>query len=705
MAVRLLVPLALRTLAVRVFVLGLAVWVSSPWVSSPLGGLTHTDEGMWLFSDLPLEYLREQHHFQPDANWEDRLMRSSVRFNVGGSASFVSSEGLVLTNHHVGSDTLQKLSSPGNDILANGFLARTRQDELMAPDLELNQLVSIEDVTERVNAAVQGLADTAAAAAARQAVIAEIEKEASQSTGNRCDVITLYGGGRYHLYEYKKYTDVRLVWAPEADSAFFGGDADNFEFPRYCLDACLFRVYEEGQPARVPHYLKWNSAGPAEEELVFVAGNPGSTSRIFTTAALRYERDVRMPDVLDFIRRREILLQQYSLAGPEFKRRANEEMLGFQNSRKAYMGMLAGLQDPAYIRQHAEEEAALLKRIQADPGLASYANAWQQVAETQQRRAALRQESFSLNTGIYNLARNFVRLAHEDAKPNPERLPEFRDSGRDSLRRQMLSPAPIYLDLERVKLADLMARTLEIRGAESELAEILLNGLSPAARAESLLAGTRMHDVEFRKSLYEGDRNSILTCGDPLIELALAMDAEERRLRQASEELDEVDRQAYAQIAEVMFAMQGTSVYPDATFTLRLAFGVVKGYQQNGQTIPAFTTMGGAFEHQKSHDNAPPWVLPESWHAACGSLQGATPLNFVCTADIIGGNSGSPVVNKDLELVGLIFDGNIQSLTSDFFYSEKQSRAISVHAGAITTALRTIYGAEHIADELEGSGQ
>lgn len=674
--------------------------LAAAWIVSN-SSRADADEGMWLFSNLPLEYLKKNYDFEPNEAWAEKLMRSSVRFNVGGSASFVSSEGLVLTNHHVGSDTLQKLSSEGNDILANGFLARTRDEEIPAPDLELNQLISIKDVTDKVNQAVAGASDAAAALAARRAIIAEIEKQATEETGNRCDVITLYGGGRYHLYEYKKYTDVRLVWAPEADSAFFGGDADNFEYPRYCLDACLFRVYENDKPAVIKDYLRWNSAGPSEGELVFVSGNPGSTSRIFTTDALKYQRDIRMPDVLDFIRRREILLQQFSLGSPEKKRRANDEMLGFQNSRKAYMGMLSGLQDPAYIAERVTQEQAMLAKLKEDPQLAKYADAWQQIADVQSQRAALRNESFSLNTQVYRLARTFVRLAIEDQKPNAERLPEFRDSGRESLERQLLSPATIYLDLEQAKLADLIGRTLELRGVDNPLGEVLLDGKSPAARAEEIISNTRIHDVGFRKQLYGGDRQSILTCGDPLIELALALDQEERRLRVANEELDEIERQAYAKISEVLFAIEGTSVYPDATFTLRLAFGVVKGYEENGEMIPAFTTIGGAFEHQKSHGNMAPWILPESWHAAKDRIPSDLPLNFVSTADIIGGNSGSPVINKDLELVGLVFDGNIQSLTSDFFYSDKQGRAINVHSGAITSALRNIYDAGHIADELE----
>ncbi len=658
------------------------------------------DEGMWLFNRLPKEYLEKTYNFDPDETWSDHLMKSSVRFNVGGSASFVSSNGLVLTNHHVGSDTLHKLSDADNNYFKDGFLAKSPQYELKAPDLELNQLVSITDVTDQVESRVKPSMSATEAAHERRSVIADIEQQATEKTGNRCDVITLYGGGRYHLYEYKKYTDVRLVWAPEADAAFFGGDADNFEYPRYCLDACLFRVYEDDQPAQIEHFLKWNDHGAKEGDLVFVSGNPGSTSRIYTTAALQYERDVRMPYVLDFIRRREILLQQFGLGGPELKRQAEEELLGFQNSRKAYMGMLAGLQDPRYMKQKTDEEAALIARIQSDPKLKQFADAWQQIAEVQQQRAELQKRSFSLNTRIFNIAQTLVRMAIEDEKPNTERLEEFRDSNRESLRRQLLSPAPIYPELEQTKLADLIGRTLELRGADDPLCLKILDGKSPADRASELVRGTRLFDVNYRRELADGGVSSIQASGDPNIQLALAVDDEARQLREKGDELDEIERQAYGKISEALFAIKGTSVYPDATFTLRLAFGVVKGYEEDGKSIPPWTTMAGAFEHEKAHNAEHPWKLPESWHQARPHLDGSTPLNFVCTADIIGGNSGSPVVNREGELVGLIFDGNIQSLTSDFFYTDKQGRATSVHAGAIREALRKIYDASWVAGQL-----
>ena len=655
------------------------------------------DEGMWLFNSLPVKHLKETYGFEPTEAWSEHLMKASVRFNVGGSASFVSSNGLVLTNHHVGADTLHKLSSKENNIYENGFLAKNLSDELKAPDLELNQLVSIEDVTDQVKAGVGEDLSPADAAVARRAVIANIEKASLEATGLRSDVITLYGGGRYHLYRFKKYTDVRLVWAPESAIAFFGGDADNFEYPRYCLDACIFRVYENDKPAQIEHFLKWSENGAAEDELIFVSGNPGRTSRIFTVDALKFQRDSRLPYVLDFIRRREILLTLFSQRSEENERRARDDLFGFQNSRKAYMGMIRGLQDPSFIAAKEQAEKSLRDKLKADPNLSHYVGAWDQVSEAQKKRAAMQGKSLNLNTRLFNFAQTLVQLADEDKKPNAERLPEFRDSNRKSLEQQLFSPAPIYKDLERVILADVIARAMELRGAEDPMIKKILDGKSPSARAAELVGGTKLDSVEARQALA---KEGVASSDDPLIQLAKLVDEEMRASREATEEVAEMERQAYAKIADAVFATQGTSTYPDATFSLRLAYGTVKGYEEGGKQIPAWTTMGGSFDHEAAHKAKSPWKLPASWHENREQMDGSTPFNFVSTADIIGGNSGSPVVNKDLELVGLIFDGNIQSLTANYFFSDKESRATSVHSSAIREALKSVYGADRIVSEL-----
>ncbi len=660
------------------------------------------DEGMWLFNDLPIKHLQEKHGFTPTPEWSDHVMKSCVRFNVGGSASFISSNGLVLTNHHVGSDTLFKLSNENNDYYNDGFLARSLDQELKAPDLELNQLINIKDVTAEVNASVDEGLSAADAAKARRAAIANIEKKASDESGLRSNVVTLYGGGRYHLYQYKKYTDVRLVWSPEANAAFFGGDADNFEYPRYCLDACIFRVYENDKPAKIEHFLKWSENGPAENELVFVAGNPGATSRIFTVDALKFQRDVRLPYILDFIRRREILLQQFALQGKEAARRAHDGLFGFQNARKARVGMLQGLQDPAVMAAKEQAEADLLSKIKADPNLRKYAGAWQKIADVQKRRAEQQGKGVNLNEELFNIAQQLVQMAEEDKKPSAERLPAYQDANRASLEQQLFSTAPIYKDLEQAILADVIARMVEQRGGDDDLCKQILAGKNPVDRAEELISGTRLEDPEFRKSLAGGGLTAVDESDDPMIQLARLVDSEVRAELLVTDELAEIERQAYAQIAEAKFATEGTSTYPDATFSLRLAFGPVVGYTEKGKQIPAMTDIEGAFKHEQAHEGQEYFELPASWHKAREEqkINPKTPFDFVCTADIIGGNSGSPVLNKNMELVGLIFDGNIQSLTADYLYSDRQARSVSVHSNAIRDAIRYIYDAEALADQL-----
>jgi hypothetical protein len=655
---------------------------------------------MWLFNDLPGDQLEAEYDFRPTVEWADHLMKASVRFNSGGSASFISSQGLVLTNHHVGADTLYKVSTPENNYYRDGFFARTHDEEIKAPDLELNQLISLEDVTQQVQAAVTVNMTPAEAAVARRAVMAKIEKESQDQTGLRSDVVTLYGGGRYHLYRYKKYTDVRLVWAPEAAIAFFGGDADNFEYPRYDLDACIFRVYEDDQPAKIEHFLKWSDGGVRENELVFVSGNPGRTSRISTVAALKFQRDVRFPYTLNLIRRREILLQQFGLRSPENERRAHDDLFGAQNSRKARTGMLQGLQDPQFMASKEAAEKRLLAAIAQDPKLRGHAEAWKTIERLQERQAELMNKGLSFNVSLFQTALTLVRMEAEDKKPGPQRLREFRDSARESLLQQLFSPAPVYKDLEQAKLADMLTLMVEQRGGDDPLVQQVLTGKSPRTRAAELVQGTRIDDVEFRRQLAADGGKALALCDDPMIQLAKLVDPESRRIREIQETLDEEERQAYAQIAEAIFATQGTSTYPDATFTLRLSFGTVKGYEQEGEQIPPWTTIGGAFEYEQLHGAKDPWELPRRWHEHKDDIQGDTQFNFVCTADIIGGNSGSPVVNRDLELVGLIFDGNIQSLPSDCRYDDRQDRAVAVSSQAIREALRKIYGAARIVEEL-----
>lgn len=668
----------------------------------------YADEGMWLYNNLPTKLLHDKYSFDPSEQWISHIMRSSVRFNSGGSGSFVSANGLVLTNHHVAADTIAKVSTPEHNFHHDGFYAKTQADEIKAPDLELNQLVSIENVTDKVNAAVSPGSTDEQAAKARRAVIAQIEKESLTATGLRSDVVTLYQGGQYHLYRYKKYTDVRVVFVPEFDIAFFGGDPDNFEYPRYDLDMAIFRVYENGKPAKIDDYLQWGGHNGADEnELVFVSGNPGRTSRMFTVSALEFKRDVELPLRLNQLRRLELALQLYAQRGLEQARHSQGNLFGVQNSRKSQLAALQGLQNPELISAKQTKEYALRARASSDPALQQYANAWNRIEQTMapNRKLILKhsllEKATGFNSKLFTLARQLVRLGDESAKPNAERLPEYQDAGRASLEQQLYSGAPLYPEFEEYMLADSFAYLQEELGPADTIVRAVLGGKSPAERAHELVSKTSLTNVSVRKLLATGGRRAIDSSYDPMIRLARTVDAASRAVRkQLEDSVQEPQKQAYAQIAKVDFAVNGTSVYPDATFTLRLAFGTVSGYKQAGATVPAWTTMSGAFAHEKKHNAKEPYLLPKTWHDAQDAIDGTTPFNFVSTTDIIGGNSGSPVIDRDGKLVGLIFDGNIQSLTADFAYTETQSRAVSVDVRAMTEALEKIYKVDGLVKEL-----
>ncbi|HWY77542.1 MAG TPA: S46 family peptidase [Verrucomicrobiae bacterium] len=673
------------------------------------------DEGMWLFNNPPLKLLQEKYHFQPTASWLEHVQKSSVRFDNGGSGSFVSRDGLVMTNHHVGADCLGKISTKDKNYLATGFEAKSNADEPKCEDLELNVLMSIEDMTSRVAGAVQPGMDAASAERARRAEINSIEKESRDKTGLRSDVVTLYNGGQFHLYLYKQYTDVRLVFAPQKSVAFFGGDPDNFEYPRYDLDICFFRVYENNKPVHVDNYLKWSATGATEGELIFVSGHPGRTERGDTVAHTLYQRDYTVPGVLNLLRRREVLLDNYSERSAENARRAEDELFGIKNSRKAYLGILAGLQDPAILGKIRDSEKELRDAVAKDPKLSqSYGDGWDQVAATIKSVIKIRDEynlfgigpqrrAQSFNSDLFDIAIKLVRLAEETPKPNGERLREYSEAGLDSLKLQLFSDAPIYEDLETVQLADSLGMMAEVMGEENETVRMVLAGKSPRERAAELIHGTALKDVAVRKRLADGGLKAIQDSNDPMIQLARQIDPESRRIRQVFEQqVDEPQRQAYGKIANARFAVYGSSVYPDATFTLRLAFGEAKGYTEGGEKIPWATTLGGTYEHAAAHNNKDPFELPKIWNERKSQLTLSTPFNFVSTADIIGGNSGSPVINRQGELVGIIFDGNLQSLVLDYTYTDNEARAVAVHSAGILEALRKVYSANRLVTELTG---
>ncbi len=666
------------------------------------------DEGMWLFNHVPAAYLQKKHDFKVAKDWLENVQKSSVRFNSGGSGSFISEDGLVITNHHVGADALQKMGTKDKNYYRDGFHAKTRAEEHKCEAMELNVLMDIIPVTDEVNKAVGDLPPEKAALA-RRAAIATIEKEAEKKYKLKPQVVTLYQGGAFDLYLFKKYTDVRLVFAPEQQIAFYGGDPDNFEYPRYDLDICLFRVYENGKPVKLKHHLRWAKTPLKEDDLIFVSGHPGRTSRLDTLAELKYLRDTAFPFLMRRLYRLEVLLIEFSERSEENRRQAKELLFGIQNSRKARVGGLAALLDPSLMAQKRKEEARLKAEAGKNESLAGARTAWERIANAQKVRAriqkpyALLELGAGFQTDYFSIARRLVRAAEERTKPNGQRLAEYGDARLESLTEQLFSAEPIYPEYEIVKLTDSLTFLSGELGHDSPEVKIALAGKSPGARARELISGSKLNDVGVRKKLYEGGKAAIEASKDPMIQLARAIDPAARKLRKVAEaQVDEVLKQAYGQISKVKFALDGTRTYPDATFTLRLSFGVVKGYTEGDKKIPFETHFAGLYERAKEHNDRAPFDLPPRWVKRKDKLDLKTPFNFVSTADIIGGNSGSPVINRAGEFVGIIFDGNIQSLRLDFAYDDKEARAVSVDAQGIVEALRKIYQANELVDEILG---
>jgi hypothetical protein len=664
------------------------------------------DEGMWTFDNPPLKLLQQKYGFSPTQAWLDHLRLSCVRLNDGGSGSFVSPHGLLLTNHHVARGQLQKNSTKEHDYIRDGFYAATPEAEMKSPDLEVNVLQSMENVTPRVNAALQGAKTPEAEFAKRKAVIADIERESLEKTGLRSDVVTLYQGGEYWLYRYRKYIDVRLVFAPEEQAAFFGGDPDNFTYPRHDIDMALFRVYDNGKPIDSKDYLKWNPQGAKDEELVFVAGHPGSTSRMDTLAQLEVERDLATPSLIKLMKHRIEVLRKYSALGPEQAREAGSDIFGMENSLKAYEGRLKGLLDKNVWDSKRKDEEAFRAAVMANPQWkAAYGGAWDQIAQAERKSATRLKERWFHSTGsdLIGLANNIVQYVAEIKKPDAQRLPGFHEAQLESLRYEMFSPAPLYPALEIARIGGQLEQDLAELGPNDPYLKIFLNGRSPKEVAETLVKGTKLSDPEFRKKLVEGGERAVAESNDPMIVLARKLDPLRREFTKWMEDnVQSVEQRAGEQIGKARFAAFGKGAYPDATFTLRLSYGQVKGYPMNGTQAPSKTTFYGLYDRAQSFDFRGPWYLPSRYKEGRDKLDLATPLDFVTTNDIIGGNSGSPVVNRAGEIVGLVFDGNIESLVGDFVYEGETNRTVAVHTAAMTEVLSKLYNTPALVNELVG---
>jgi len=679
----------------------LAVLLVMPLTGSP-------DEGMWTFDNPPLKQLKERYNFEPTQEWLDHVRLSSVRFNDGGSGSFISKDGLVMTNHHVGLGQIQKLSTPERDIVKNGYYATSYEEELQCPDLELNVLHKMTNVTDRVNGAATDDMSAEDALAARRKAIGQIEKEATETDGLRSNVVSLYSGGEYWLYQYKKYTDVRLVFAPEEQMASYGGDLDNFTFPRYCLDVAFFRVYEDDKPVQPKNYFKWKTAGPEAGELVFVPGNPGRTERLLTYAQLEYYRDYRYPLILDFIDNSMKNLLAFAALGEEQERQVKAQIRRMSNADKAYNGMYQGLLDEKIMEQKRSEEIEFRQAIMNDPKLKEqFGDPWTEIAnlyETHRDKMLANSLYTTRSMGMLNNAMQIVRRAVEAEKPDGERLNGYNEAQLKSREMRVTSPAPVYVDQQKGAMKQSMMSLQSMLGDDDPMLKILLDGKSIEEASEKMIDKSKLADPEERKKLWAADLKTLKKSKDPLIKAAFKLD---KLLRSQQEWFDKnftgPKTAAEKKIADARFAAYGKSTYPDATFTLRLSYGAVKGFAMNGTEAPPFTTLYGLYNRAHGFAEAGDFDVLDRYWDRKDKLELSTRVNFASTNDVIGGNSGSPLINRDAEVVGLIFDGNIHSLVGNFIYDEETNRSISVHPAYIIEALRKLYDAEKLADEIEES--
>jgi hypothetical protein len=658
------------------------------------------NEGMWLFNDIPKQQIEKDYGVSVSESWLSAIQKSILRVSSGGTGSFISSSGLVMTNHHVGASAIDHLSSESRNYLKEGFYAKSLEEEIPCTNFYVDQLIVISDVTEVIEENLSETMSLAEKEKERKQAIARVQKEAEEKTGLRPEVVMLYQGARYHLYLYKRYTDVRLVMAPEKGAAFFGGEEDNFEYPRYNLDVAFFRVYEEGKPLKTEHYLPCSLEPLKEEELLFVAGHPGKTRRMYTADHLDYLETVELPIILSYLQERIKALELFACQSEENQRKALQRQLSLANALKVYKGIEKGFLQKSWVLQKQERGRSLYKMEGSELYL-PWGRLKKALEQSKQFIAAYHVlEGISSNySKLYDIAKKLVRLSAEKDLPNEKRLTAYLDTELDTLELQILSSEPIYTDLEITLLEDGLIRLEKVLGKTHPLIESIFQEKTPKEAAQFLITESCLADLEQRKQFYQ-DLKKVKSSKDPLLDFAKAIDVYGRAiLKEKEESLDAVQNESYKEIASCAFKQYGSSLYPDATFTLRLSYGSLKGYEEEKWLEPT-TTIGGLFLHAKEHEGNLAYKIPDAWQKKENALNSDAIFNFISTHDIIGGNSGSPVFTAEGKWVGLIFDGNCHSLNAGQCYDEVKARAISVHAQGMLEALKVVYQAERLVKEI-----
>ena len=661
------------------------------------------DEGMWTFDNFPAATVEKAYGATVSPAWLDHVRLSTIRL-ANCTASFVSSEGLILTNHHCVESCLAELSSKDGSLIERGFMAASRSEEKRCATQLADVLVGIEDVTPTVARRLHGLGATAANDA-RKKLLTELEQSCEQASAKtrsgklKCQAVTLYAGGEYFIYQYKRFADLRLVFAPEGDIAAFGGDPDNFQFPRWSLDFSVLRAYEDGKPAHTPNHLRMNFAGPRSGEVVFVAGHPGSTERLQTRAQLEFERDVALPSTLLRLAELRGRYIQFGSAAPADEELVEAPLNGLENVLKVRRKLLDALHDDALLERKSQDERALRAQARMD-GL----DPWQQIEMASMRERALYlPETFieggaGFNSILFRYARLLVRGADERTKPNADRLREYTDAALPRIEQQLVARVPIHSEVEALTLSFSLQRMREWLGPDHPIVRKLLIKDSPDSLATRLVAETKLDDPSVRKRLWEGGKPAVDAYLDPMLELVRSIDRDSRAIRkQYEDEVEAPISAASERIAAERFKAYGRNVYPDATFTLRLNYGTVQGWTENGTPIDAFTYLGRAFERATG---VSPFKIPDRWMTVKDELEMRTPFCFSTSSDIVGGNSGSPLIDAEGSVVGLMFDGNIHSISGEYWFDAAKNRAIALHPAIIREALDKVYGARALLAEM-----